>query len=99
MKLKCDIMLSTFAFNCNLRRHDAVSGTAKQHVTDDYAKRISAGLAAVAPEVENMLAAALSPGGQELTLVHFSAQPEPFLTLQPSPKRPTTSSTPAINTP
>ena len=36
---------------------------------------------------------------QGLTLVHFSAQPEPFLTLKISPKRIITPSTPAINNP
>jgi len=36
---------------------------------------------------------------QGLTLVHFSAQPEPFLTLNTSPKRVNTPSIPALNTP
>ena len=35
---------------------------------------------------------------QGLTLVHFSAQPEPFLTLKTSPERVDTPSTSAINT-
>ena len=37
--------------------------------------------------------------GQGLTLVHFSAQPEPFLTLNTSSKRLNTPSTPAFHTP
>ena len=37
--------------------------------------------------------------GQGLTLVHFSAQPEPFLSFKTSPKRLNTPSTPAINAP
>jgi len=36
---------------------------------------------------------------QGLSLVHFSAQPEPFLTLNTSPKRLNTASIPAFNTP
>jgi len=36
---------------------------------------------------------------QGLTLVHYSAQLEPFLTLNTSPKRLNTPSTPALNTP
>jgi len=36
---------------------------------------------------------------QGLTLVHFSAQPEPFLTFNTSPKPLNTPSTPALNTP
>jgi len=36
---------------------------------------------------------------QGLTLVHFSAQAEPFLTLNTSPNRLNTLSTPALNTP
>jgi len=36
---------------------------------------------------------------QGLTLVHFSAQLEPFLTLNTSPERLNTPSTPALNTP
>ena len=36
-------------------------------------------------------------GGQGLTLVHCSAQPEPFLTLNTSPKRLNTPSNPALN--
>jgi len=36
---------------------------------------------------------------QGLTLVHFSAQPEPFPTLKKSPRRLNTTSTPATNTP
>jgi hypothetical protein len=35
---------------------------------------------------------------QWLTVVHFSAQPEPFLTLNTSSKRLSTPSTPALNT-
>jgi len=37
--------------------------------------------------------------GQGLTLVHFSAQSEPFLTLNTSPKRLSTPSTTALHTP
>ena len=37
--------------------------------------------------------------GQGLTLVHFSAEPEPFLSLKTSPKALSTPSTLAINTP
>jgi len=36
---------------------------------------------------------------QGLTLVHFSAQPQPFLTLKTSPTALNTPSTPAINIP
>jgi hypothetical protein len=36
---------------------------------------------------------------QGLTLVDFSAQPEPFLTLNTSPKRLNITSDPALNTP
>ena len=36
-------------------------------------------------------------GGQGLTLVHFSAQPKPFLILKTSQKRLNTPSTPAMN--
>jgi len=36
---------------------------------------------------------------QGLTLVHFSAQPEPFLTFNTSPKRLKNPSTPALNSP
>ena len=36
---------------------------------------------------------------QGLTLLHFSAQPEPFLALKTSPQRLNTPSSPAINTP
>ena len=36
---------------------------------------------------------------QGLTLVHFTAQPEPFVTLNISPKRQNTPSTTAIHTP
>ena len=36
---------------------------------------------------------------QGLTLVHFSAQPEPFLALNTSPRRLNTPSTPASNDP
>jgi hypothetical protein len=39
-----------------------------------------------------------STRGQGLTLVHFSAQPEPFLALNTSPKRLNTPSIPALNT-
>jgi len=35
---------------------------------------------------------------QGLTLVYFSAQPEPFLTLSTSPKRLNNPSNPALNT-
>ena len=42
------------------QHHDAVSGTAKQHVTDDYALRVSAGLAAVEPKLVGMMIAALA---------------------------------------
>jgi hypothetical protein len=38
-------------------------------------------------------------GKQGLALVHFSARPEPFLTLNPSPKRLNSPSIPALNTP
>jgi hypothetical protein len=37
--------------------------------------------------------------GQGLTLLHFSAQPERFLTLKTSPRRLSTPSTPVISTP
>jgi hypothetical protein len=40
-----------------------------------------------------------SAGQQGLTLVYFSAQPEPFLTLNKFPKRIHTPSEPALNTP
>ena len=59
------------------QHHDAVSGTAKQHVTDDYALRVSKGLSAVAPGVANMLAA----------VVEKPTTPGP-----PPPKRTTSSS-------
>ena len=36
---------------------------------------------------------------QGLTLIHLLAQPEPFLTLNTSPKRLNTPSTPALDTP
>mmetsp|Transcript_18225 Transcript_18225/g.45299 ORF Transcript_18225/g.45299 Transcript_18225/m.45299 type:complete len:543 (-) Transcript_18225:104-1732(-) len=55
------------------QHHDAVSGTAKQHVTDDYAFRISAGLAAVAPEFHNMLAVAIQKQPVASTTVAASA--------------------------
>jgi len=45
------------------------------------------------------LTALLLGQAQGLTLVHFSAQPEPFLTLNTSPKRLNTPSTPALDNP
>jgi hypothetical protein len=42
-------------FKCNLQRYNAVSGTARQHVADDYAARVAGGLAAVQPQLANML--------------------------------------------
>ena len=40
------------------QHHDAVSGTAKQHVTNDYAARIARGLAEAEPHFARALAAA-----------------------------------------
>ena len=42
------------------QHHDAVSGTAKQHVTNDYAKRLSRGRAAAARAVETMLSSTIT---------------------------------------
>ena len=50
----------------------------------------------VTPPVGSALSTS-APQGH--TLVYFSAQPEPLLTLKTSPKRLSTPSTPAINTP
>ena len=49
----------------------------------------------VGPEVDG---SPVRSDWQGLTLVHFSAQPEPFLTLNTSPKRQNTPSNPAFNT-
>jgi len=65
--------------------------------------RLSIGSATGAPRAPRPASAievARVPGlGQELTLVHFSAQLEPFLTPTLSPKRRNISSNPAIHTP
>eukprot|EP01116_Phalansterium_solitarium_P022225 TRINITY_DN7261_c0_g3_i1.p1 TRINITY_DN7261_c0_g3~~TRINITY_DN7261_c0_g3_i1.p1 ORF type:complete len:972 (-),score=316.52 TRINITY_DN7261_c0_g3_i1:78-2993(-) len=42
------------------QHHDAVSGTAKQHVTDDYAERLSIGSDAAVSVIENVAAAVVS---------------------------------------
>lgn len=45
------------------QHHDAVSGTAKQHVTNDYAARISKGLAEAEPLFAQSLVQSLGGGG------------------------------------
>ena len=63
-KLKCDILLSNYAFRFYLRRYTLVE-------EDTSAAELESRL--VAREAQR----------QGLTHVHFSAQPEPFLTQNP----------------
>ena len=85
LKLQCDDLLAFFAFTFNLRRYtvlaedDWVAWCSHYHtprVSDAAAEKV---LHAMCSGLASPLS---SPGtnGQGLTLVHFSAQPEPFLT-------------------
>jgi hypothetical protein len=71
LKLKCDVLLSTSAFKFKLRRYT------KQEL--EMGDKITKG-AAPNPKAEQ-------GGGQGLTLVHLSAQPELYLK-QNTPLRP-----------
>jgi len=91
-KLKYDKSLSKFAFTFNLRRYAvAVSEHSALLIDDEKAGRA---LQSILREV-----AATEESTAGLTLDHFSAQPEPFLTFKIPPERRSNPSNPAINTP
>ena len=68
LKLNCDVLLSTVAFTFKLRRYNP--GNSGGPLINEFGEVVAINTA-IRADAEGI--------GQGLTLVHFSAQPEPFL--------------------
>ena len=82
LKLNYDYLLTSFAFNFNLRRYNKAGAAVEAahttaHHANAAARDISDTAAARAAAVEASVGAQLA--GRGLHSVHFLAQPEPFL--------------------
>jgi len=75
LKPECHELLTTFAFNVNLRRYD--TGAQSPSLA---AAAATASAAAVGRMEEAIRTLQTAAAGQGLSLVHYSAQLEPFLT-------------------
>jgi len=92
LKRQYDGPASKFAFNFNLRRYTACSPP--RRTVRDWARQTASMCCC-----GRWRRTRARTRRQGLTLVHFSAQPEPFLTLKTSQRRVNTPSTPAKITP